>query len=120
MARHGNRRAPLSVWLATPVEWSGSALAETDGGGEEQAELGQPGHQQLRPASAGRASNSRSRAIEMGPMTASAAAVRLEARRSTLARASLLLGKKQLAGRGGRANVAARQANNAAGGGVVA
>jgi len=55
----------------------------------------------------------------MGPMTASAAAVRLEARRSTLARASPLL-EKAAGEPGGRANVVARQANNAAGGGVVA
>lgn len=57
MARHGNRRALLSAWLATPVEWSGSALAGTDGdrrGGESRSELGQPGHQQLRPGQRGK------------------------------------------------------------------
>ena len=120
MARHGNRRAPLSVWLATPVEWSGSALAETDGGGEEQAELGQPGHQQLRPGQRGKGQQQPQQSnrdgaddSECGGCEAGGAAINARA-------GFAAAGKKAAGGPGGRANVAARQANNAADGGVVA
>ena len=120
MARHGNRRAPLSVWLATPVEWSGSALAETDGGGEEQAELGQPGHQQLRPGQRGKGQQQPQQSYkdgaddsECGGCEAGGAAINARA-------GFAAAGKKQLAGRGGGPMSQPDRPIMRAGGGVVA
>jgi hypothetical protein len=82
------------------------------GGGEEQPELGQPGHQQLRPGQRGKGQQQPQQSnkdgaddSERGGCEAGGAAINARA-------GFAAAGKKQP---GGRANVAAGRANNAAG-----